>query len=74
MIKKVLIALALLIGVALVGLAGLIGYLQSDSDALRARLLGVVNEQLSVPVQATGLELDVLGQFPDFRCVWTTCL
>jgi hypothetical protein len=64
-IKKVLIALALLIGVALVGLAGLIGYLQSDSDALRARLLGVVNEQLSVPVQATGLELDVLGQFPD---------
>ena len=65
MIKKVLIALALLIGVALLGLAGLIGYLQSDSDALRARLLGVVNEQLSVPVQASGLELDVLGQFPD---------
>ena len=65
MIKKVLIALALLIGVALLGLAGLIGYIQSDSDALRARLLGVVNEQLSVPVQASGLELDVLGQFPD---------
>ena len=65
MIRKILLALAITLGLVTLGLGGLIAYIQSDSDALRSRLLTVVNEQLSVPVQASGLDLDILGQFPD---------
>jgi hypothetical protein len=64
-IRKILLALAITLGLVTLGLGGLIAYIQSDSDALRSRLLTVMNEQLSVPVQASGLDLDILGQFPD---------
>ncbi|HAB31941.1 MAG TPA: hypothetical protein DCE13_05285 [Cryomorphaceae bacterium] len=65
MIRKILLALAALLGLVTLGLGGGIAYLQSDSEGLRSRLLGVVNAQLSVPVQATGLALDLFGRFPD---------
>ena len=65
MIRKILLALAVLLGLVILGLGSVVAYLQSDSDNLRIRLLGVVNEPLTVPVQATGLALDILGQFPD---------
>lgn len=65
MIRKIILALTAVIGLVILGLGGIVAYLQSDSDNLRHRLLGVVNESLSVPVQATGLDLDILGQFPD---------
>lgn len=65
MIRKILLALAIVLGLVTLGLGGLIAYLQSDSESLRTRLLSVVNEQLSVPVHASGLDLDILGQFPD---------
>ncbi len=65
MIKKVLIALAVIVGLAILGFVGIIAYLLWDEEALKDRFLAAVNEQLNVPVQVDHLEVDIFGQFPD---------
>ena len=65
MIKKVLIALAVIVGLAILGFVGIIAYLLWDEEALKERFLAAVNEQLNVPVQVDHLEVDIFGQFPD---------
>jgi len=64
-IKKVLIALAVVVGLAILGFVGIIAYLLWDEEALKERFLVAVNEQLNVPVQVDHLEVDIFGQFPD---------
>ena len=65
MIKKVLIALAVVVGLAILGFVGIIAYILWDEEALKERFLAAVNEQLNVPVQVDHLEVDIFGQFPD---------
>ena len=65
MIKKVLIVLAVVVGLALLGFAGLIGYLLWNEEALKERFLVTVNEQLTVPLETDEIDIDFWSQFPD---------